>query len=65
MGALPSLRTVIAIVVTVIWAIAYAISLVHPVTKVPPELTTVLLVIVTSLFASEARRHGNGNGGQG
>ena len=69
---MPSLRTAIAIVVTVCWACSYLVALVNPSFHPPPELTTIMLVIVTYLFASDAiKKNGKNseksekNGGNG
>jgi 16S rRNA A1518/A1519 N6-dimethyltransferase RsmA/KsgA/DIM1 with predicted DNA glycosylase/AP lyase activity len=49
-------RSVIAVVVTVIWAVTYGLSIIRPQFRPPPEVSSVMLVIVTWTFATEARK---------
>lgn len=51
-----SARSLIAAVVTIVWAVTYGVSVLHPQFKPPPEVSTVMLVIVTWTFAVEARK---------
>jgi hypothetical protein len=63
----PSLRTTIAIVVTIIWAVAYMVSIFNPKFVPNPAITSVMVLVIGYLFVSDrARRNGkNGKNGNG
>lgn len=48
------LRLIVAAIITFVWAVAYIVSVVHPATHPPPEISTVMIIVVTWLFAAEA-----------
>lgn len=58
------LRIAVAVVVTVVWTASYGKSiLVTGAPTPPPELSGIMLGVVTWLFASAARAAGGGKGG--
>jgi hypothetical protein len=62
---LSALRIAVAVVVAVVWAVVYLAAVFsHGSIHAPPELSGVMLAVVTWLFGSEIRKQmkGNGNG---
>jgi hypothetical protein len=50
------LRVGIAVLVTVVWAAGYTISFVNHSFTAPPELSGIMLAVVTWLFGSEIKK---------
>jgi hypothetical protein len=53
-------RTFIAVVVTVVWAGLYGAEIVNPSFQPPAGVSSVMIIVVTWLFATEAWRKRNG-----
>jgi hypothetical protein len=51
-----------AIVITIIWATAYLMSFFNPDLHAPPELSGIMLAVVTWLFGTEIKNRLKGNG---
>lgn len=49
-------RVTIAIIVTAVWAVVYLATVFNPNVHAPPELSGVMLGVVTWLFGSEFRK---------
>ncbi len=61
MSRLPSPRTFIALVVTVIWGVSYLIAIFDQSYQPSPAITSVMLLVVGYLFVTEQRRNGTKN----
>lgn len=49
------LRILVASLVAVVWAVVYLASVLNPAVSAPPELSGVMLAVVTWLFGREFR----------
>lgn len=57
----PDIRTVIAVVVTVVWCGAYLVSIFNPNFKPDPSISSVMVLIVAYLFVTEREKRRNGH----
>ena len=58
---MPSLRTVIGLIVTVTWSMTYLYAVVDPKFSPNPAVSPVMLLVAGFLFAPDIRKRKNGN----